>query len=96
MRPAAQLDGVAGNLHDSHDVAVLLAEEHRRAELARLVDRRLEDVHRPVLEDELVHAALDGVALFRTERVVVREVEAQLVRTHRRPRLPDVLAEHLA
>ncbi len=96
MRPAAQLDGVVGNLHDSHDVAVLLAEEHHRAELPRLVDRRLEDVHGPVLEDELVHAALDRVALVGTERVIMREVEAQLVRTHCRAGLVDVIAEHLA
>ena len=68
MRAATQLDGVAGHFDDADDVAVLLAEEHHRAELSRLVDRRLEDVHRPVLEDELVHAPLDRLALLGAQR----------------------------
>ena len=40
-------------------VAVLLAEEHLRAELPRLVDRRLERAHGPVEEDLLVDEPLD-------------------------------------
>ena len=42
MRAAAELAREAVDLDHAHDVAVLLAEEHHRAELARLVDRRLE------------------------------------------------------
>ena len=62
----------------------------------RLVDLRLEDVHGPVLEDELVHAALDLLSLLGGERAVVREVEAELVGSHRRARLPYVVAEHVS
>ena len=50
---------------DAHDVAVLLAEEHHRAELPRLVDRRQERAHRPVLEDRFVDDLLDAAALLR-------------------------------
>ena len=95
MRAATQLDRVARHLDDADDVAVLLPEQHHRAELSRLVDRRLEDVHGPVLEDELVHASFDGVAFLRAQRAVVREVEAQLVRPHRGARLANVLAERV-
>ena len=53
-------------------------------------------MHRPVLEDELVHAALDLLSLLGGERAVVREVEAELVGSHRGARLPYVLAEHVS
>ena len=96
MRPAAQLEGIARHLDDTNDVAVLLPEQHRRAEAPRLVDRRLEDVHGPVLEHELVHAALDILSLLGSERAVVGEVEAELVGSHRGARLPYVLAEHIS
>ena len=86
----------AVDLDHAHEVAVLLAEEHHRAELPRLVDRRRERAHRDVLEDLLVDDPLDPLALLRRERLPVREVEAQLVGPHRRARLADVLAEHLA
>ena len=46
VRAAAELARDAVDLDDADDVAVLLAEEHHRAELARLVDRRLERVQR--------------------------------------------------
>ena len=45
VRTAAELAGEAVDLDHAHDVAVLLAEQHLGAELARLVDRRLEDPH---------------------------------------------------
>ena len=68
VRAAAELGRVAGYLDDADDVAVLLAEEHHRAEVARLVDRRLERDDAVVLEDLLVHPLLDVVALLRCER----------------------------
>src|SRR5207342_1902186 len=96
VRSPAELERVPGDLDDAHDVSVLLAEEHRRTEATRLVDRSLEDVDGSVLEDLLIDDPLDAVPLFRRQRLLVREVEAQLVRAHGRPRLAHVLAEHLA
>ena len=91
--PATELAGEAVDLDHAHDVAVLLAEQHLGTELPRLVNRRLEDPHRMVREHLLVDDPLDLVALLRSERAVVREVEAKLVGPHRRARLLDVLAE---
>ena len=96
VRAAAQLARVVVDLDDAHLVAVLLAEEHHRAELARLVDRRHERAHGDRLEDLLVDDPLDALLLLRRERLVVREVEAQLVRAHGRAGLLDVVAEHVA
>ena len=96
MRPTAELDRVAGDLDDAHDVPVLLAEEHHRPEPARLLDGRLEDVHRKPFEDLLVDPALDLAALVRAQPLAMREVEAELVRSNCRPRLHHVVAEHLA
>ena len=96
VRAAAELDRPAADVDDAHDVAVLLAEEHHRAELARLVDRRLVDAHGQVLEDALVHAPLDLRALLGGQRLRMREVEAQLVGPHGGAGLLDVVAEHLA
>ena len=93
VRPAAELARVARDLDDAHLVAVLLAEQHHRAELLRLLDRRHERVDGEVLEDLLVDAALDLLALVRGERLRVREVEAELVGANGRARLADVVAE---
>ena len=94
MRAAAELDRPAVDVDDAYDVPVLLAEEHHRAEIARLRQRRLEDPHRQVREDALVDALLHLGALLRREWRWMREVEAELVRPHRRARLADVVAEH--
>ena len=51
--------------------------------------------HRQVLEDLLVHAQLDLLALFRTQRLAVREVEPELVGANGGARLLGVLAQHL-
>ncbi len=96
VRPAAELDRPAADVDDAHDVAVLLAEEHHRAELPRLVDRRLVDPHRQVREHPLVDALLDLRPLLRRQRGRMREVEAELVGPHGGAGLLDVLAEHLA
>ena len=93
VRPSAELRREAGDLDYAHDVAVLLAEEHHRAETASFVDRRLEDVHREVLEDLLVDDALDALALLRCQRLLVGEIEAKLAGPHRGSGLPHVLSE---
>src|SRR5439155_20147757 len=94
VRAAAELTRVAGDLDEPDLVTVLLAEEHHRAEPARLVDRDDERAHRHVLEDPLVHLPLDLASLLGSQRLRVREVEAQLVRPDGRARLARVLAEH--
>ncbi len=86
----------AVDLDDAHLRAVLLAEEHHGAQAPRLLDRGQEGAHRDRLEDLLVHAPLDPLALLLAERSWMAEVEAQLVGPHRRAGLLDVLAEHLA
>ena len=57
--------GDAGDLDHAHLVAVLLAEEHHRAELARLLDRRDERADGEVLEHPFVDDLLDRLALVR-------------------------------
>ena len=61
---AAELGRRPGHLDDPDDVAVLLAEERHCTELPRLVERRLERVHRDIREDRAVDALLDRVALL--------------------------------
>src|SRR5262249_50849181 len=95
VRAAAELARVALDLDDAHLLAVLLPEEHHRAEVARLLDRRDERPYRMVLEDDAVDVLLDPFALLGRQRLGVREVEAQLVGAHGRARLPDMFAEHL-
>ena len=57
------------DLDDSDEVAVLLPEEHHRAEPPRLADRSLERVHGQVDEDPLVHDLPRlGLARLRSER----------------------------
>ena len=91
---AAELARDALDLDHAHLVAVLLAEQHHRAEVPCLVDRHDERPHRVVGEDRLVDAPLDRLALLGGERLRVSEVEPELVRPHRRAGLVDVLAEH--
>ena len=93
---AAELGRVVADLDDAHLVAVLLAEQHHRAELASLFDRRHVRAHRDRLEHLLVDEALDALALLRRQLVLVREVEAQLVGPHGGARLLDMVAEHVA
>ena len=93
MRPTAELEGVAGDLDDADDVAVLLAEEHRRAEASSLLDGCLEDLDRQVLEDLLVDRPLHPLALVCAQCRGMGEVEAELVRSYRGAGLAHVLAE---
>jgi hypothetical protein len=96
VRSAAELLRVLADLDDTYLVAVLLAEEHHRPELARLVDRRHVRAHGNRLEHLLVDEPFDPVALLGRQRLLVREVEAQLVRPHSRAGLLHVVAEHVA
>src|SRR6185437_15064060 len=69
VRAAAELPRVAVDLDDPDLVAVLLAEEHHSAELARFLDRRHERADRTVLEDDLVHGVLDLLSLLGRQRL---------------------------
>src|SRR6185437_4549522 len=84
VRATAELPRVAVDLDDPDLVAVLLAEEHHGAELARFLDRRHERADRTVLEDDLVHGVLDLLSLPGRERLGMGEVEAKFVGPHRR------------
>ena len=95
VRPAAELSREPGNLDNAHPFAILLAEEHHRAKLSSLRDRRDECVHRQVLEHLLVHEVLDPLPLLVGELLRVCEVEPQLVGPHRRSGLADMVAEDL-
>jgi hypothetical protein len=93
--PTTELARESRNLDDANDVAVLLAEEHRRAELPCLIDWRQERMHGPVLEDPLVDDLLDARSLFGSQGLRMREVEPELVGAHSRAGLADMLPEHL-
>jgi len=92
---AAELDRPAVDVDHAHDVAVLLPEEHHRAEILRLGQRGLEDPHLQVRKDPLVHPGLHLCALLRRQRRRMREVEAELVGAHGGAGLASVVAEHL-
>ena len=95
VRAAAKLARGADVEH-AHLVAVLLAEEHHRAELLRVVDRHHARAGRRVVEDLGVDDRLDAADLLVGHRRVVREVEARLVRVDERALLLHVGAQHLA
>jgi hypothetical protein len=95
VRSAAELAARADVEH-AHLVAVLLAEQHHRAELLRLVDRHHPRVRRMVLQDLGVDELLDLPDLLVGQRRVVHEVEAGAVGVDERALLLHMLAEHLA
>ena len=95
VRAAAELAREAVDLDDAHLLPVLLAEEHHRAELARLLDRSDERAHGDRLEDLLVDDSLDSLPLRGRQRLRVGEIEAELVGTHGGSSLLDVVAEYL-
>ena len=95
VRAAAEFTAGADVEH-AHGVAVLLAEQHHGAGLLRALD-----VHQPrlgggVLQDLLVHTALDLGDLPGRDRGVVGEVEARLLGIHQAALLLHVAAQHLA
>jgi hypothetical protein len=93
---AAELARVTVDLDDPHLFAVLLPEQHHRAEVASFLDRRHECPNRAVLEDDLVDDMLDPLPFLGRERLGMGEIEAQLVGPHRGPGLLDVLAKEVA
>src|SRR5262245_11844658 len=76
---AAQLDRVCPSFEDTHEIAVLVAEERDRAELLGFRLRHLVVTHRRVGDDLAVGERLDLVELRLRERLVVAEVEAQVL-----------------
>ena len=93
MRAAAQLDRAARTEHPN-DVAVLVAEEGDCARGECLVLRGLERVDTDVGEDFPVREVLDAADLFRGDRGVMAEVEAETVGRHHGTGLLHVLAEN--
>ena len=96
VRAAAQL-ARAADVEHAHVVAVLLAEQHHRAELLRLVDR-----HRRARWSawfsriSALTSASTRADLVVGQRRVVREVEARALGVDQRALLLHVRAEHLA
>ena len=96
MRPAAELGREPRDLDHANHVTVLLAKERHGALRDRLRIRLLGRPHVDVRPDPLVHDLLDPLQLLGLDRPVMREVEAQPIRSDERTRLMDMLAEHLA
>src|SRR5260221_462848 len=84
------------DVEHAHLVAVLLAEEHHRAQLLRVVDGHDARRRRLVPQDLGVHQVLDTADLLRGHGRVVAEVEARLVRVDQRALLLHLGAEHFA
>jgi hypothetical protein len=93
VRAAAELRGEAVHLDDADEVAVLLAEEHHRAELAGLFERRGEVAYRLVLGDLEQALLLHAPDLLLAHPPAVAVVEAEPVGPDVAAGLHDVLAE---
>ena len=78
MGPAAEFFRVPHH-HDADDVGILLAEEHHRADIPRLVDRHLVAGDRKVGHDHRVDVGLDRVECLAVEPLMVREVEMEFI-----------------
>ena len=96
MRAAAELNGLAAHVHHAHEIAVLLAEERRRAAGLGLRHRHLGhgDVH--AVEDPVADDLIDPLQLLGRDGREMRQVKAQAIRLHERARLMHVIAQHLA
>jgi hypothetical protein len=80
VRAAAQLHRDSVDVHDAHDIAVLLTEQRHRALRPRLWIRHLSGRDRRSLENLLVHDGFDLLQLLRGDRAVMGEIEAQAIR----------------
>ena len=97
VRAAAQLLRELGDLDHPHVLAVLLAEQHHRAQLAGVSALGDEDVHRPVLDDLLVDDPLDlGQLLGRQRRGRGGSRSAACPGPTYEPACVHVRAQHLA
>ena len=95
MRAAAQL-AAGADVEHAHLVAVLLAEQHHRAELLRLVERQHARLRGGVGQHLGVDQGLDLADLRIGDRRVVREVEARALGVDQRALLLHMRAQHLA
>src|SRR5579862_8928543 len=95
---AAQLArvGAVADLHHPHYLAVLLAEQGHRSELAGLLEGGGDRANGVARGDPSVDGVLDVAQLLGAERAGVAEVKAQLVRSHVGAGLADMAAEALA
>ncbi len=97
VRTAAQLPAVPVDRHDAHRLGyVLLTEEHVRAKRLRIGQAHLGWRHRRVASHLFVDSPFDLAKGFAGRGAGGREVEPEAVRAHPAPRLPGLLAEHVA
>ena len=96
MRTAAQLQRDAPDIHDAHDVAVLLGEKGHGARGDRVLIGHLPRLDGEVLPDVLVDLFFYMGERVIRDRAMMAEVEPQAVGRHDRAGLADVGAEHLA
>src|SRR3954468_962978 len=95
MRTAAQLTAEARYGNHPYLLAILLAEQRHRAGGDRLIEWHHIRLDLEVLEDLLIHEALDFEQLGLVHLGVVREVEAQAAGIDHAAGLLHMLAEHL-
>ena len=86
MCAPAQLAAEIVDLDHTHELAVLLAEERHRPQIAGVLEAGRERAHGMVLDDAPVDQFLDLGESLRPERLVVGEIEAELVGPHGRSR----------
>ncbi|GBF31521.1 hypothetical protein MnTg04_01482 [bacterium MnTg04] len=93
MGSATQLGGKIAHAHDPHPVAVFLAKQGHGAGADRIVIAHGPALRLSVFPDFEVDPALDLHQLLRTERLKVREIEAQPVGCDQRAFLGYMVAE---
>jgi hypothetical protein len=96
VRSAAELFAEAGNIHDTHLIAVFFTEQRHGAGPDGLIERHDFRFDGRVAQDLLADQSLDLLDLGFVEGGVVGEVEAQARRLDDAAGLLDVRAEHLA
>ena len=98
MRAAAQFGGKISDLDHAHLVAIFLAKQRHRVILVDShVNRNvLDDLDPFVAQNFLVDDVFDVLQLFVFDASEVREIKAQMIRSHQRPRLLHMLAQNFA
>ena len=82
MRAAAELCGEIAHLHNTHGVAVLLAEERHCAEMLCLVIAHDLCLYVRALKHHVRHDGVDLPYLIGRKSGEVRKVKAQMIRLH--------------